>query len=293
MSLNQIYDPTPGLIITDPVAQFPVAGTSNMKFNKLRAREFLCFDARINNLYVRTINGNNPLPNPGLNGQFLQMVGSTPQYQFFSLQALNPSLGSAKSLLSVNSTGNAAEWSKNLQITDLDIANNLTLNGVSPLPGQFLGVDLLSKPQWQVLPPASVEIKKAQYNLFANTDLNEFASKSLNYQAASYDALPLDITQNTAQIFNFLLGGEFCIEMDLSFFQSNSEVTVQLVVNGLTVLAEAYIGITSTAARLVYNGTFLPGDLLSVVCVRIGVDATAKLTVNSLINSPICFTKLL
>ncbi len=291
MSLNQIYDPAPGDVTVTPPAFFEADLTSNAKFNKLRSKEFITTALR-----ASTINGAvfppAPAPAPSQPNQFYQSVGLNPTWSLFSLQALNPTIGPAKSLLSVNSTGNAAEWSKNLQITDLNIANNLTLNGITPLPGQFLGVDLLAKPQWQTLPPTVVEIKKAQYCLFANTDLNEFATKSLNYQAPSYNALALDIIQNTAQIFNFLLGGEFCVEMDLSFLQSNSELTVQLVLNGATVLADAYVGIVSTNCRLVYNGTFLPGDLLSVVCVRIGVDITAKLSVNSLINSPICFTKL-
>jgi hypothetical protein len=175
-------------------------------------------------------------------------------------------------------------------LNNVNILNTLRINNTLPSPNQVVGTDNLGILNWQNV--GSAQIKKLYCYANNGFDINQFLSTAVQYQPTSFDTLAGDVTRPTNQIFQFNTNGEFTVSADISCLASNSVIEVQILNNGVTLLCTSLLDAASTFCNVNYTGNFLNGDLLSIICVRVGVNATAKLLQANNINSAVTITKL-
>jgi hypothetical protein len=287
MSLNQLYDSLPD----QALASLEVGSITNFKCNQWRCKKLKATDVALT-----TINGAPYIPvAPGINGQFYKTSGGVPSWEYFSLSAFSPTLGPAKSLLSVDQFGFAAEWSKDLDllsvvVDDINIENSVKINSVLPAPSQLLGTDSFGQLGWQSLPvayPAS-----SIYHLFSMVDYNAALSTIIQFEAApTYDNLVGQITKINAFDFRCDTAGVYSVELVADCVPSSSEVDVGIYVNGSPIsYSQLLITTNSIASKAIVS--LAVNDIVNIVSNRIGVSAVQKFNLSGGRSSPVSFTRL-
>lgn len=305
MSLNYLYDAFPTVA---PVG--PIGGPFYFE-NPTNFIDVSCNNLRANNLNVidiqaKRINGQDPIPNPPLQENHFLVTDSlgVPEWRVFQNTDINP--GPLNNILITDSLGvvrfsdavlveelianDNLVSTNNTTLNDVNILGDIEINSNGGLANQVLGKDNLNVLGWVTLPPTSNNILKSLYYALPNQNLNLFGLTYVQYNLPFYNNLVAEITQTTNQNYLFNVAGAYEVSAELSVFSSASELQMSVVKNGL-IQTGCFIGLASNYGKVSFIDTFSPGDLVSIICTRVGLDITPKLVIND-VSSGIVFTKL-